>query len=77
MAFLKSVIRHDSENMIKWKQYIAVLIILSVCPHYDKRGQATLVPRTYDAVVATELYTVIPVRQLGGLKQTPLLSRTN
>lgn len=28
-------------------------------------------------LTATELYTVIPVRQLGGLKQTPPLSRTN
>lgn len=51
-------------------QYIAVLIIFSiVCPHYDQHGQATLVPRTYDAVTATELCTVIPVRQLGSLNK--------
>lgn len=63
-VFLKSVI--NSENMIKLKQYIAVLIIFStVCPRYDQHGQATLVQRTYDAVTDTELYTVIPVRQLG------------
>lgn len=62
-------IQHDSENMINWKQYIAVLITFStVCPPSDQHGQATLVPRTYDAVTATELHTVIPVRQL---KQTP------
>lgn len=71
-------VQHDSENKIKWKQYIAVLIIFStLCPRCDQCGQAALVPRTYDAVTATELYTVIPVRQLGGLKQTPPLSRTN
>ncbi len=66
-VFLKSVIKYSmtAKNMIKWKQYMAVLIIFStVCPRYDQHGQATLVPRTYDAVTATELYTVIPVRQL-------------
>lgn len=41
-------------------------------------AQAPLLPGTYDAVTAIELYTVIPVRQLGGgSKHTPPLSRTN
>lgn len=51
--------------LIKWKQYTTVLIIFSACSEYERRSQAVPVPRTYDAVIATEQNTVIPARQLG------------
>lgn len=47
-----------------------VHIMISVAKPLRSQGHTML-------LTATELYTVIPVRQLGGLKQTPPLSRTN
>lgn len=46
-----------------WQHWLSSL-------YAHNRGQATLVPRRYHAVIVTELNTVIPARQLG-------LCRTN
>lgn len=50
--------------LMKWKQYATVLMIFSACSQYERRSQAILEPRTHRAVVATELNTVIPAKQL-------------
>lgn len=57
--------------LIKWKQYKTVLMIFSACSQYERRSQAILVPRTYDAVIATELNTVIPAKQLSSCSPGP------
>lgn len=65
VVFLKSVMKYSMmvkvwSNESNTSQYWSS----TVCPCNDQHGQAKLIPRTYDAVTATELYTVIPVRQM-------------
>lgn len=57
--------------LIKWKQYATVLMIFSACSQYERRSQAILEPRTYRAVIATELNTVIPAKQLSSPSPGP------
>lgn len=57
--------------LIKWKQYTTVLMIFSARSRYEQRSQAILGPRTYDAVIATELNTVIPAKQLSSCSPGP------
>lgn len=57
--------------LIKWKQYTTVLMIFSACSEHERRSQAILVPRTSDAVIATELNTVIPAKQLSSCSPGP------
>lgn len=57
--------------LIKWKQYTTVLMIFSACSEQERRSQAVLVPKTYDAVIATELNTVIPAKQLSSCSPGP------